>query len=103
MTRRYILIDESLKDIRDHREYLLKEANSKVAHDFIVTIFEKFQFLANYPDVGKPRTEIKLHFLSFPVTRYKRTIFYKKTSTGVRILAVLGSYQDHKRHITKRN
>lgn len=102
MASRYVLIEESLKDIRDHKDYLLSNANQEVAHNFVISIFDKFQLLADYPNVGKPRTNIKSGFFSFPDTKYKRTIFYKKISVGVRILAVLGGYQDHKRHLRGR-
>jgi len=99
MPNQYITIDESLYDIQDHRNYLLEYASPETAHDFVTSIFDKFQLLADYPDVGKPRPDIKVGFYSFPDTKYRRTIFYKKTFLGVRILAVLGSYQDDKRHL----
>ena len=102
MANRYILVEESLKDIRDHKDYLSSNANQEVAHNFVISIFDKFQLLADYPNVGKPRPDIKSRFFSFPDTKYKRTIFYQKISAGVRILAILGSYQDHKRHLKGR-
>lgn len=70
------------------------DKDEAIAHRLMQTFKEKFQLLAQFPNMGRERNELLLYLRSFPVGRY--VVFYQPTANGIEILRVQHSARDMK-------
>lgn len=92
---KFIVSTQAAEDIENFRQYLIQQNSEQVSNEFLEAIYEKFNLLANYPAMGKSRNDLLPGLLSFPDIKYRRSIFYKKVPKGIKVLRVLGGYQNH--------
>ena len=94
MTGIFIVSKSTLHDIEIHRLYLIAQNGEKISKEFLKSIYSKFNLLALFPHMGKTKENVSKNLLMFPDTKHHRSIYYRKTTFGVRIIRVLGSSQD---------
>ena len=81
---RFVLTAEAKSDIA---------AESEIAADqAIAEIVQRFPRLAEFPEMGRERTELSPSMRSFPVGRY--IIFYRPGELGVAIVRILHGARD---------
>jgi toxin ParE1/3/4 len=78
-------------DIADIWDYIAEDSEVR-ADAFIDRIDQKFQALADQPDMGRTRSELEEGLRSFPVGRY--VIFYLSKPGGIEIVRVLHGARD---------
>jgi|GEM_PF-757044 len=103
MKGNYTISEKASQDIERFRLYLLSKNGNKVSNEFLFAIYRKFNLLALFPHMGKHKEDISTNLLMFPDVKYRRSIFYRKTTYGIRIVRVLGGLQDHKTIFKKEN
>ena len=85
-------------DLDDIWEYILVESGSEaIADRQIDTITERFEFLANWPRLGRARDDLRRGLRSYPVGDY--IIFYRLQRRDVMIQRVLHGRRDIERLI----
>lgn len=62
------------------------------ATDFLNKIADKFELLANFPQMGRTRNELIPNLRSFPVEDY--LIFYFSMPEGIEIARIVSGYRD---------
>ena len=72
--------------------HYIADDNPERADKFLDTIGQKLNTLAENPNIGKPRDEIRPSLRSFPVGNY--IIFYFPIENGVEIIRVLSAARD---------
>ena len=88
------------EDIDRFRRYLIRENGLKVSEEFVNSIYELFDFIAQYPNVAKSKKDIDDGAFSYPHVKYKRVVLFKHTDDGITIVRVLGGRQDQSRHVS---
>jgi toxin ParE1/3/4 len=71
--------------------YLAKESED-IADQAIDNIFERFPKLAQFPEMGRDRSEIYAGLRSFPVQRH--IIFYNLIEGGIEVVRILHGARD---------
>ncbi|MFB2936933.1 type II toxin-antitoxin system RelE/ParE family toxin [Aerosakkonemataceae cyanobacterium BLCC-F154] len=80
-----------MQDLRDIVAFK-EQYSSKAALNIVEKITQKFQTLAKFPSIGKPRSDLVTGIRSFPVEDY--LIFYFPTEAGIEIARVVSGYRD---------
>lgn len=89
----YQLTQRAYCDLEEVDEYLgLREP--KAARDFIIRAVGVFELLAEHPEMGRRRPELRTGIRSFPVSGY--IIYYRVASHCVQILRVGHGARDAK-------
>ncbi|SDR01266.1 type II toxin-antitoxin system RelE/ParE family toxin [Flagellimonas zhangzhouensis] len=88
----YVLSQEADYDIEAIFEYGEYRFGNSQAIEYLIGLNNHFIALAQNPDIGKARTEIKDGLFSFPYCAH--TIFYRKLKGYVRIVRVLYGGRD---------
>ena len=82
---RFVLTAEAKSDLEQIWQYIAAE--SEIAADqAIAEIVQRFPRLAEFPEMGRERTELSPSMRSFPVGRY--IIFYRPGELGVAIVRI---------------
>ena len=81
----YELTHRAHCDLEEIDEYLATR-NAKAAREFIIRTIEVFELLAQHPEAGRRRPELKVGVRSFPVG--KHVIYYRIAAQHVQILRV---------------
>ena len=81
----YELTQRAHCDLDELDEYLAAR-NAKAAREFIVRAIEVFELLAQHPEAGRRRPELKVGVRSFPLG--KHIIYYRIAAQHVQILRV---------------
>jgi toxin ParE1/3/4 len=88
---RFVLTAEAKSDLEQIWQYIAAE--SEIAADqAIAEIVQRFPRLAEFPEMGRERTELSPSIRSFPVGRY--IIFYRPGELGVAIVRILHGARD---------
>lgn len=95
----YVLSQEADNDIEDIFEYGEHQFGISQAIEYLIGLNNHFNAIANNPDIGKERKEIKDGLFSFPYISH--IIFYRKMSGYVRIVRVLYGARDLKNFLTE--
>ena len=93
MTYRVIWLERAVADLKAVYYPTAERADSKVALRFVQRIEAAGERLANFPNRGRPRTEIEPGLRSIPYGR-SITIFYAIDGDEVRIVHVLHARRD---------
>lgn len=88
---RFVLTAEARSDLDQIWQYIAAE--SEIAADKVVAeIVQRFLRLAEFPEMGRERTELSPSMRSFTVGRY--IIFYRTGELGVAIVRILHGSRD---------
>jgi toxin ParE1/3/4 len=89
----YDLTQRAHCDLEEIDEYLARR-DVKAARDFIVRAVDVFELLAEHPEAGRRRPELKTGLRSFPVGSY--VVYYRVADRHVQILRVGHGARDAK-------
>ena len=95
----YRVSPNALIDIEGFRQYLIRKNGEQVADEFLESIYQKFSYLTQFPNVARKRIDIAEDAYSYPLVRYKRIILFRKISGDILVVRVLGGRQEPNRHI----
>jgi toxin ParE1/3/4 len=80
------------RDIERIMDYLADASSFYVAERFLVKLNKKCRNLANFPNLGRQRSELSPGLRSFSIDAY--LIFYRSIDGGIEIVRVVSGYQD---------
>jgi toxin ParE1/3/4 len=87
----YRLSRQAEQDLEDIWTYLAQK--DELASDiFLARVLNKFPMLAQSPEMGQDRNDLRADLRSFPVKPY--IIFYQKTETEIEINRILHQSRD---------
>src|SRR5262245_39134918 len=95
---RHFLTKLATKDIKDIYQYI-NEQDADAALDFITRIQLMCDKLAQMPQMGRARDELKKGLRSFPVGNY--LIFYRIVGTDIQVVRVLHGARNIKQFFSK--
>ena len=81
----YELTQRAHCDLEEVDDYLARR-DAKAARDLIVRTVEVFELLAEHPEIGRRRPELKTGLRSFPIGSY--VVYYRVAERRVQILRV---------------
>lgn len=85
---RYFITDPAAADLVDVWDGYTERGGTEANADRLTDeLFASFQALADFPDIGTPRSYLTTDVLAFPQGKYM--IFYRKRGYGVDIARVL--------------
>jgi toxin ParE1/3/4 len=93
----YFLSPNAQKSLRNIKAYSLEEFGEEQAIIYLKLIEKKLQMIAESPDIGREREEIKTGYLSFLAGSH--IIFYRKDSNHVDIIDILHQSMEPYRHL----
>lgn len=93
----YILSFNAQKSLRKIKVYSLEEFGEEQAVTYLKLIEKKLQMIAENPDIGRNREEIKIGYLSFLAGSH--VIFYRKAKNHVDIIDILHQSMEPYRHL----
>lgn len=99
MKPRYTLRQLAENDLEEIWLYSLKEWGVDQADKYIRALLSRFSWLSENPTIGKPRTDIKPGYYSFPEGRH--VIFYTLTSYGIDVIGIPHQRMDVMGHLDK--
>jgi len=88
---RFKISRQAEQDLEDIWVYLAQHDNL-AADRLLETILNKFPMLAQFPEMGKTRTELSKELCSFPIKPY--IIFYKRAENFIAIVRILHQSRD---------
>ena len=89
----------ALADLRSIGDYTQKIWGPAQRRDYLALIRERFELLAQSPDMGLRHDMLSAGLLSASAGRH--IFFYRKTVAGIRIIRVLHQSMDFRRHLTR--
>lgn len=93
----YFLSPNAQKSLRNTKAYSLEEFGEEQAIIYLKLIEKKLQMIAESPDIGREREEIKKGYLSFLAGSH--IIFYRKANNHVDIIDILHQSMEPYRHL----
>ncbi|WP_020590043.1 type II toxin-antitoxin system RelE/ParE family toxin [Desulfobacter curvatus] len=93
----YFLSPNAQKSLRNIKAYSLEEFGEEQAFIYLKLIEKKLQMIAESPDIGREREEIKKGYLSFLAGSH--IIFYRKANNHVDIIDILHQSMEPYRHL----
>ena len=84
-------------DLYDIGLYTQNKFGTVQRNQYLDNMIEKFQILANQPDLGINRSDIKADFYRSLIDSH--VIFFKKYNYGIRIIRVLHQSMDLPKHL----
>ena len=96
---KYLVSQKAVTDIENFASYLLVNGGTIIAGKFIDEIYQNFELLADFPRIGRVVEDAPRGMLCFPNLHFKKYIFYRPLSKGVRIIRVLSHYQHYPNHL----
>jgi toxin ParE1/3/4 len=89
----YELTPRAHCDLEEIDDYLARR-DAKAAREFIIRAIEVFELLAQHPEAGRRRPELKIGVRSFPLAAH--VIYYRVGGSRVQILRVGHGARDAK-------
>lgn len=87
----YFLSPQAVRDLTDINDFLFA-GNPATAETFLDQISQKFERLAQFPQMGRRRDELSTSLRSFPFQIY--LIFYREIEGEVEIVRIISGYRD---------
>ena len=94
---KFKLTPAALNDLREIARYTENKWGTDKRNQYLTAIDNRFHWLAENPNFGKRRDEIKTGFYSYPEGRH--VIFYRVKNDVIEILGVLHQSMDFKQHL----
>jgi len=88
----YRLSVASAKDVSDIYDYTLLKFGDQQAIKYLNGLDERLNFLADYPNSGRLREEVRKGLMSFAYN--KHVIFYRVMRYGIKVVRVLHGSMD---------
>lgn len=88
----YRLSAAAAKDINDIYDYTIDRFGEQQAVKYLTGLDERLAFLAEYPDTGRTRDEVRKGLMS--LVYQKHVVFYRVMQYGIRIVRVLHGSMD---------
>jgi len=85
------------EDLKEIARYTQNKWGKEKRDLYLTSLNNKFIWLAENPQVGRTRTEIKQGYMSYP--EGKHIIFYRPKRTEIEILAILHQNMDFMQHL----
>lgn len=92
MAKGFNLTNRAKEDLRGIWHYTLRNWSESQADHYIATLFERFEWLAERPEVGKPRPDIQEGYYCFP--HRSHVVFYLIRDDAIDIIGVPHKYMD---------
>jgi toxin ParE1/3/4 len=89
--KRYILSTLARQDLKAIKDYIARDSLDRAEH-FVKRIAERFQTLAQFPDMGRRYDVLAKNLRGFPVGNY--IIFYRPINKGISVERILSGYRD---------
>ena len=89
---RFRLTPRATKDLRSIAAYTLQTWGPKQRNAYLRALDHRFVWLAEHPDLGKPRSDIKAGYHSYP--QGSHVIYYLIRDGGIDIIGVLHQRMD---------
>lgn len=85
-------------DLEDIWLYTLHSWGKEQADHYIAAIISRFGWLADHPQLGKHRPDVKPGYFCFPEGQH--LIFYRRQDSAIEILAVVHQHMDYLNYFT---
>ncbi|WP_416668735.1 type II toxin-antitoxin system RelE/ParE family toxin [Egbenema bharatensis] len=92
MTPKFRLTEPAIRDVEQIADYIARESGLAQADRFLARLDAKFSKIAQFPNLGRQRSEILPGLRSLPMDQY--LILYIPTNQDVDILRVVSGYRD---------
>lgn len=92
MTPQFRLTEPAIQDIEHIADYIARESGLEQADQFLTKLDAKFSKIAQFPNLGRQRSEILPGLRSLSVGQY--LILYIPANQDVDILRVVSGYRD---------
>lgn len=92
MARKVNITPRAKADLNKIWLYTMQTWNEAQADRYITAIYDRFQWLAKQPQMGKPRPDIEHGYYCFPQTQH--LIFYLTRDNAIDIIGVLHRSMD---------
>jgi len=96
MTPLFVLSARAKSDLRKAKAESLKIWNSEQTNLYLASIESRLMWLAENPQLGKPRDEVREGLRSFPEGRH--VIFYRIGTNTIEVVGVPHQRQELNRH-----
>ncbi len=93
----YILSPNAQESLRNIKAYSLEQFGTEQTTSYLKLIEKKLRMIAESPDIGRKRKELKKGYLSFLAGSH--VIFYRKATTHVDIIDILHQSMETYRHL----
>lgn len=80
------------EDLQQIWGFLAEKAGTETANKFLLTVRDKCQILAEFPESGKARHEFLVNLRSFSLKIY--VIFYLPLEDGIEVLRIIHNSRD---------
>lgn len=94
----YILSPNAQGSLRQIKAYSLEQFGEEQAIAYLRLIEKKLQMIAETPDIGRKREEVKKGYFSFQAGSH--VIFYRKAKNHIEVMNILHQGMDPYRHLT---
>lgn len=91
MRKRFTLSTRARQDLKEIKDCIACD-NLDQAEEFLRSIAERFQQLADFPGIEQSYEELFPNLRGFPVGNYM--VFYHRTEKGISISRILSGYHD---------
>jgi len=87
----YFLSLQAAEDIEEINNRI-SSYNLEAANRILISLTQKFERLASFPNMGRRRDDLVVGLRSFPVEDY--LIFYRQIEGGIEVARVVSGYRD---------
>jgi toxin ParE1/3/4 len=94
---RYLLTPASRRDLSDIWDYTVERWGSRRAEKYIRDVQEAIELLAETPQVGRGRAEVRDGYSSYSCGRH--VVFYKIFSSHIEVIRILHQRMDFGSHL----
>ena len=95
----YLLSELAQQDIISIRDYTMDTWGQEQVSKYLSQLEQRFEWLAENPQLGKKRDDVKEGYRSYPEGRH--VIFYRITEGGVEVIGVPHQSEDIEHHFSK--
>ena len=92
----YLLSELARKDIISIRDYTMGTWGEEQVSKYLSQLEQRFEWLAENPESGKKRGDVKEGYRSYPEGRH--VIFYRITKDGIEIIGLIHQSEDVERY-----
>lgn len=96
---KYLLSELARQDIISIRDYTMDTWGEEQASKYLSQLEQRFEWLAENPEAGKNRDDVKKEYRSYPEGRH--VIFYRIREDLVEVLGVVHQSEDIEYHLSK--
>lgn len=97
----YLLSPEAARSIAEIDNYTAKQFGPKQAVRYLENLLDCFEFIAEDPQRGMHRPELKLDYFSYFVGSH--TVYYRVVAEQIQVIDVLHQSMEPTRHLTSAN